>query len=46
MSEGVQAGLLYLSPSLNPYQDFTDEHKAWEAARFRALSVKLAREVA
>lgn len=45
MAEGVQAGILSLSPSLNPYQDDTEEHKIWEASRFRALTVRLARMV-
>lgn len=41
--EGQRAGMLALSPSLNPYQDDTPEHAEWERARLAALAYRLAR---
>jgi hypothetical protein len=42
-SEGMRAGKLLLSPSLNPYAD-TDspEHQSWERGRFAAVSIAMA----
>lgn len=45
-AEGSRAGNMSLSASLNPYQDQTPEHEAWERGRFGALTVRAARMVA
>lgn len=44
--EGSRAGSMGLSASLNPYQDRTPEHDAWERGRFGALTVRAAGMVA
>jgi hypothetical protein len=46
-SEGMKAGRLLLSPSLNPFAE-TDcpEFAAWERGRFAGVSVRLAGEIA
>lgn len=44
--EGMRAGGMQLSPSLNPYQDSTPEHAAWERGRQGAASIAAARLVA
>jgi hypothetical protein len=46
-SEGMKAGKLLLSPSLNPFVDMEcPEHSAWERGRFAGVSVRLAGEIA
>lgn len=44
--EGMRAGGNSLSPSLNPYQDNTPEHREWERGRQGAAAVAAARMVA
>jgi hypothetical protein len=44
--EGQRAGAMQLSPSLNPFQDHTPEHEAWERGRQGAATVAAARMVA
>lgn len=44
--EGQRAGAKHLSPSLNPFQDSTPEHEAWERGRQGAATVAAARMVA
>lgn len=43
---GSEAGQRGLAASLNPYQDFTPEHGAWEEHRLQALAQSCARLVA
>jgi hypothetical protein len=46
-AEGMRAGKLLLSPSLNPFADMScPEHMAWERGRFAAVSIRLAGEIA
>jgi hypothetical protein len=46
-SEGMRAGKLLLSPSLNPYVEIdSPEHLSWERGRFAGVSVRLAGEIA
>jgi hypothetical protein len=46
-SEGMKAGKLLLSPSLNPYVEIdSPEHLSWERGRFAGVSVRLAGEIA
>jgi hypothetical protein len=41
--EGMKAGKLLLSPSLNPYIEIdSPEHEAWEKGRFSAVSIQMA----
>ena len=44
--EGQNVGKLLLSPALNPFQDGSPEHDAWEKGRQGAISVFMARSVA
>jgi hypothetical protein len=45
-SEGMKAGKMLLSPSLNPYVDMdSPEHHSWERGRFAAVSIRLAGEI-
>jgi hypothetical protein len=42
-SEGMRAGKLLLSPSLNPYVEIdSPEHASWERGRFAAVSILMA----
>lgn len=42
-AEGMKAGKLFLSPSLNPFADTEcAEHSAWERGRFAAVSIAMA----
>ena len=43
--EGKKAGMWGFGAAMNPYQDDTDEHKAWEHARMYALSLRLSGHV-
>ena len=46
-AEGMRAGKMLLSPSLNPFSDTTcAEHHSWERGRFAAMSIRLAGEIA
>ncbi len=42
---GVKAGHLGHGASMNPYQDYTPEHKEWESARMQSQAQHLARVV-
>ena len=45
-AEGMKAGKMLLSPSLNPYVDMDSaEHQSWERGRFAAVSIRLAGEI-
>lgn len=44
--EGLRAGAMQLSPSLNPYQEGCAEHQSWERGRQGAASLAAARMVA
>lgn len=44
--DGQHAGKLLLPPALNPFQDHTPEHDAWERGRQGAVNVQMARMVA
>ena len=43
--EGQRAGLLHLSPSLNPYPDDSELAAEWERARFNTTGAELFRMV-
>ena len=45
-AEGQRAGGMSLGASMNPYQDSTPEHDAWERGRFAVVSQRCARMVA
>lgn len=44
--EGMRAGKMFLSPSLNPFTDeASSEFHAWERGRSSAVAIRLAGEV-